>query len=409
MLLDGIEMESSYSVNGNEVVFTLDSLPAQDGDKATLASESRYHRLSVLYEEGKLGEQFSGLGQSGLVESAYVFIPILVGTDDAQTPDVNEADDYTLIESWDFSSDPFSGSPAPWKRFSFKSVDVTNDPGNLITHSSGKVVITGTGAVGACSYVKCCANDACCDNVASDQIPCNPTPTPLPANDASTTPTPVPPDPDTCVHDNHECNPFCDIHNFEGGELWRKIDTGNYKNLVVEFDLEADLGGSEPHGYRPQGVDYKAGRESLAGYKAASYLPWGNCQNLIDAKSCVDCWLIEELVAVFFTDNYHNETDFGLYKADRTPRFDDGLGHSDGIDRWRVAKVIPRSVLKSQGYAWGQRVRLDFSMQDDTDIQKEGDPPETPKYFGIWIRAQLDSSEDTITIDNMTVKGQVGP
>ncbi|MCG3198921.1 MAG: hypothetical protein GHCLOJNM_03428 [bacterium] len=212
---------------------------------------------------------------------------------------------------------------------------------------------------------------------------------------AAPSPTPVPPDPDTCVHDNHECNPFCDIHNFEGGELWRKIDTTGFKNVVVEFDLKAEGLSEIPHGYRPRGSTWGYEiRDPEYRQDYVSYLPWSNCQNVLTGfQSCVDCWLIEELVAVFFTTDYGQE----LYDG-RQPRFSSGNPlQADGIDRCKVAKIIPRSVLQSQGYDLGRRVRLDFSMQDDTDDNSS---------FGIWIRAQVDSDTDVITIDNLTVKGQ---
>ncbi|NUN97551.1 MAG: hypothetical protein HUU16_15415 [Candidatus Omnitrophica bacterium] len=225
---------------------------------------------------------------------------------------------------------------------------------------------------------------------------------------AAPSPTPVPPDPDSCVHDNHECNPLCDPYSFEGGEIWRGIDTDGYRNLVVEIDLSVSGLSAVPHGRRPPAMGYTlrgnlgTGTIGPKDTRQVGYLPWSNCTDIFDVEQCVDCWLIEELISVYYTTEYESP-----YNG-HNPVFDDGgdpLGPG-GLNLWKVARAIPRSVLidDTYGYESERTLTLDFQMQDDTDWRNDGDVSQDPD-FGLWIRCLLDSDTDEVWISRITVKG----
>lgn len=205
---------------------------------------------------------------------------------------------------------------------------------------------------------------------------------------AAPTPTPVPPDPDSCVHDNHECNPFCDIHNFEGGEMWKRIDTRGYRNVILEFELFAEGLSAIPHGRRLPGSEYKP---ELEGNR---HLPYLVCKDADPEKlnACIDCFMMEQLFEVWYTTDFDMPYDQSLF-----PAFETANGSPNGgILRWKLAKAVPRSVLRAKYGSW-QKVTLDFFAQDATD-----DNPN----FGIWFRCLLDSGDNKVYIRNVVMKGQ---
>jgi len=249
--------------------------------------------------------------------------------------------------------------------------------------------------------------------IAADADPCGTRPTPtIPSMGPYAVPTPV-----QCDWRNHECNPYCPMEDYwEGGEMWKKIPTTGYKNIIVEFDMEVDLNGDLPHSVKLKGEQYKSITDTTGGGLGAEFAPHGNdlyrpyslCKGVDwdEHTHCPDARMIEEMLLVMYTieysEPYKDDIDPLAGKVHKDPIFDDDQsGDPKGISKWRVAKVITREILREdyQDKGW-ITVRLDFSPYEIVD-GIDG--------FGIWFRCQLDDPNDKIRIDNIKVFGQTIP
>lgn len=222
---------------------------------------------------------------------------------------------------------------------------------------------------------------------------CGGAPTPTwPTTGMYATPTPT----GACSYNNHECNPFCTLNNWEGGEMWKQISTVGYKNIIVEFDVFASGLSDLPHGFRPWGQGYNRWDQGFRFEENDAYRPYQYCNGdgLDLFQRCPDTGLIEETLTICYTAEYEAPyTDRGV------PVFTRRVGDIDvaaGIAKWTVGKMIPREVLK-EDYTAVRKVVLDFSSRETVDNNP---------FFGIWLRCQLDSPGNTISIDNIKVYGQ---
>ncbi len=198
-------------------------------------------------------------------------------------------------------------------------------------------------------------------------------------------------------YNNHECNPFCTMDNWEGAEMWKQISTVGYKDIIVEFDLKASGLSDLPHGMRPLDQEYEKNCDSLI-YTNFHLRPYYLCeQDYNDAPlylNCPDALLIDEVFMVCYTSDYESP-----YTSRGIPYFIKRIGDVDikaGISRWDVAKMIPRRVLL-EDYTSTKKVTLDFSGRSVVDNNS---------MFGLWFRCQLDNQSDKIIINNIKVYGQ---
>jgi hypothetical protein len=207
-----------------------------------------------------------------------------------------------------------------------------------------------------------------------------------------TTPTATAPS-RNCNHRNHECNPVCSIDDFEGGEMWKQISTVGLKDVVVEFELKASGLSPVPHGYKVLGQPYQPDISIQPSLQEA-ILPYNRC---VDPRSeallsCIDCFMIEELFEVWYTSDYNPPYNSSMFPTFKTPDLIEG----GGINKWLLAKCIPREILRQRYTDW-TKVILDFSMWDNTD-----DNPNC----GLWFRCQLDNSNDSIQVRKIILWGK---
>jgi hypothetical protein len=418
----------------------------------TLSVPSDYHKLSILFEPGvldmykaqtktptvsggqatptplatfdddSLDPPFANVaptpGGERYVESMYAFLPIR----DSARP--------TPFARWDFDADhpfptrtntPTSGGPATptptisptptegiastptayneiWHYRSYVSTDGDTIPASqfISLNGSDEVEFRGDGLGGVCNYSIPYNNRECCNNL--ENYP-DPTPTPPGAAAVPTNPPGIAARAtETCSFRNHECNPVCEIDNFEGAEMWKRISTEGYKNVVVQFDLKGEGLSDIPHGRIPRGGPWDGPNsvrtEAILGRPANAYKPYIICDMPDENVDCVDGRLLEECFEVFFTADYDEP-----YDEDLIPNFfiDDQTEEVFGIHRWQLATFVTREVLLEDYGGSGGPVTLDFSMHDVTD-----DNPD----FGIWFRSQLDAQENRVIIDNITVRGE---
>jgi len=304
----------------------------------------------------------------------------------------------TPIHEWNFSDNPFptQTNEGSWNRRSFVGysgvVTPTIAPTLYIGWNSNEVVMKGGGACGICNYDRPAHNGPCCNNYNSlTPLPAcwqgTPTPT-MPTQGIYTTPTPT----GSCTFNNHECNPICSIDNFEGGEMWRQISTVGYYDVIVEMTVTASGMSYIPHGMRPSKLGYHSSENVKTVYPNDIFRPYQVCIEPENYLRCVDALMMEEVFMVMFTMEYDSP-----YNTTGAPVFFDEDEEPAGISKWTVAKMIPRSVLMSDFGGSGKTLRLDFSAWDITDNNED---------FGLWIRSQLDSSENQIKIDNIRVFGK---
>jgi len=429
----------------------------------TLSVPSDYHKLSILFEPGvldmykaqtktptvsggqatptplatfdddSLDPPFANVaptpGGERYVESMYAFLPIR----DSAPP--------TPFARWDFDSDhpfptrtvtPTDGGPATptptitltftpgatstptpynpiWHYRSYVSTDGNTIPASqfISLNGSDEVEFRGDGAPALCNYEIPLNNLPCCNNLSASPPTRTPSPTPEPPNPTAT-PALTPTIPTliadravaTCSFRNHECNPVCSIDNFEGAEMWKRISTVGYKNIVVQFDLKVEGLSQIPHGRIPRGgpwspiVNPNAIRPQAIVARGDAYKPYIICTDYGENVNCVDGRLLEECFSVMFTADYDEP-----YDEDLIPNFfiDDQTEEVFGIHRWQLATFVTREVLLEDYGGSGGPVTLDFSMHDVTD-----DNPD----FGIWFRSQLDAQENRVIIDNITVRGE---
>jgi len=226
------------------------------------------------------------------------------------------------------------------------------------------------------------------------------TPVPTPCGGA---PTPVMPDtglyatpmpPGECNFNNHECNPFCTLNNWEGAEMWKQISTVGYRDIIVEFDLSASISGDLPHGIRP----HEQGYNKDNGFRIEEnddFRPYQTCNGNFAYfyQRCPDTGLIDEVFTVCYTSEYDSPYDeYGV------PVFHDPLDFKipKGISKWHVAKMITRRVLM-EDYPSLKKVVLVFSSHESVN---------NIPSFGIWFRAQLDSIDDSIKIHSVRLFGK---
>jgi hypothetical protein len=447
LLIDGIQVaDTAASPAANPIAFQLsDSYLGGDQDtlRDTLGTESRYHRLSVLVNESAITGGYSELGEGGKVETGYRLVNIVVGDNDyADCASPPCGVDPIPIATWDFNTNPFPtwtptstnaptpteippGNPTPtytpdysptptpvttyWHRRSFNAENGSQfSPSDYLAwatptpNGDGAVLFFGSGKCGLCNYDRCATNAPCCDNEpASTNVPApcwGGTPTPAyPTTGFYATPTPIGP----CNWNNHECNPFCTLDNWEGAEIWEQISTYGYKNIIVEFNLFVDVDGLStiPHGRRPYGTVGE--RIPVDPNHILSFnerlRPYQFCENPMAFEKCPDAEFIEEQIMVMYTTLYdppYNQLGEPVYQNPvyRTKA---------GISNWAVARILSRVVLEEdQEYQTppGKKVVLDFSMHDEIDNKET---------FGLWIRCQLDKQSNKVYVDNLRVLGQV--
>ncbi len=432
LLIDGIVV-SSYEATSltNQITYQNISLAPFGDDEPTLSVESKYHRMSVKLQDRFAGPSTYHSGTIGDLETGYRFITIINPPND-YAPTGNGNGHYP-IQEWDFTEVPFptetplgnptstntrTRTPTPtgptptlteenppyftptrmsryWNRRSYVGyagvTTPTIAPTLYIGWSSNEVVMKGGGACGVCNYDRPAHNGPCCNNYNSlTQLPpCwqgTPTP-PMPTQGIFITPTPT----GSCTFNNHECNPICSLNNFEGGEMWKQISTVGYYDVVVEMTIKASGMSYIPHGMKEWGNKIYKNMTGTV-YQNDDYRPYQICRYPLYFGDCPDASLIEEVLMVMFTMNYDSP-----YGPNNSPSFIDSQGGPGGIQNWTVAKMIPRSVLMSDYGGLGKILHLDFSTWNQTDDNEN---------FGLWIRCQLDSQDNQITIDDIKVYGK---
>lgn len=178
--------------------------------------------------------------------------------------------------------------------------------------------------------------------------------------------------------------------------MWKQISTVGLKDVVVEFEVKASGLSEYPHGMNYQGSPYKPDNARVTATQK-DYLPYSRCATTgsEDIRNCIDCFMIEEGFEVWYTSDYNPPFNSSMF-----PTFYDPLGlPGGGINRWLLAKAIPREILRKRYSDWS-RAKLDFSMMDKTDNNSN---------FGLWFRCQLDGGSDSIQVRNIIFRGKNAP
>ena len=354
------------------------------GEQDTLRTASRFHRLSVEFD---LDPSIYTDSNFQKAETPFRFVVVEDDTevDPESAPGTLDDNDYYLIASFDFDN-----GQDGWTARSFVSSTTTPAPSpGYISFTNGEIVFTGDGSdgnfnnpptVGTESPCDCCPNLECYNGG---------------ANCSSDSP----------YYDNHACelsndsDPVSDAHasEWEGGEMWRAIDTSGYKNLILLYTIKEVSGLHD----KPHGPCRSCKRKAIGTGRSRGVLPYTNCEEFrenlpnspVPLGNCVDHGHTEEMFSVLFTPNISSAPPYTGSPL---------IPNTDNIAKWEYADILTHKYLKGVGTEGDLRV-LEFSMHDETDNLGQDE-------FGLWFRAQLNSDEpgeaDKIVIDDIMLLGQ---
>jgi hypothetical protein len=171
------------------------------------------------------------------------------------------------------------------------------------------------------------------------------------------------------------------VTEWEGGEIWLNVPSTGYKDVILEYTVKTSGLSDTPQGMcldcRLYDDSSGANYTGVVNYFCQTLHPSDPLQNI----DCADFGLLEEALSVLWTGTYAPTAQSPTQQP----------------ENWTPIEVLTRKMLKEMEVGYVTR-RLDFSMYDFTDDADN---------FGVWFRAQLNSSSDRIYIDNIRLIGRL--